>query len=117
MKIKYKPNFGLRVEATLGNTYPAQIGDALEVEVNGNTPVNGIGRLEGIVEVDEVLVSNSLVRLYVEDTREYVDEMLTDANGKFLFDGLNMNKKYFLVANDPIKKYEYRVSSRRIPVI
>lgn len=117
MKIVYKPDFGLDVTATLGSAYIAPNGLSVDAEMNGNTKFTGLGTLEGVVKVKDILSPGALVRLYEEESREYIAETITDSDGNFSFSGLNPDKKYFMVANDQLSIYEYRVTSRRVPVL
>lgn len=119
MKISYTPFYGLRADIRLNETY-VQPGNNFELKMEGGTAANGIDRrgfIQGTVRAEGVVLESAVVRLYLEETRQCVGEMVTDATGVFRFDGLNISKLFFLTTVDPIGKYEYLVSSRRKPTI
>lgn len=118
MKIPYQPPHGSKVNFKLNSSF-VDPEDGFEFKMEGGTEANGIdqsGYIQGTVRAQGTTLENATVRIYLERNKMFLGETTTDGTGKYRFDGLNISEKYFLMAIDPIEKYEFLVSSRRIPV-
>ena len=85
--------------------------------VTGNGVGFGLGVLSGTVTVRGVVQAGAIVLLFDEETNAYVDSTTTNSSGVFSFSGLAEEKQFFMVIKEPTGLWEYRVSSRRTPVV
>jgi hypothetical protein len=75
----------------------------------------GFGTLSGIYRIRGVAAANVHVRVFSEETGEYLGKVDTDANGGFTIPNVNKDHQFNLVFREPSGAWEDRVSSRRIP--
>lgn len=75
----------------------------------------GFGTLSGIYRIRGVAAANVHVRVFSEETGEYLGQVDTDANGGFTIPNVNKDHQFNLVFREPSGAWEDRVSSRRIP--
>lgn len=59
--------------------------------------VDATGYIAGVVKLEGVVQKNTLVKLYYEPNGKYVSETITDANGLFIFRGLEVGQPYYTV--------------------
>lgn len=76
----------------------------------------GNGLLSGIYRIEGVATPNAILRVFAEDTHEYLGQVQTNASGLFTINNLNTTKQFYIVVRDPNSLWEDRVSSRRTPV-
>ena len=76
----------------------------------------GDGKLQGFYKIKDRPVEGTIVRVFAEETDEYLGEVTTNSIGAFLVPNLDKTKKFYLVFRDPYGLWEDRVSSRRTPV-
>ena len=84
--------------------------------VTGNGVGFGLGVLSGTVTVRGVVQAGAIVLLFDEETNAYVNSTTTNASGVYTFNGLP-DRQFFMVIKEPTGLWEYRVSSRRTPVV
>lgn len=89
----------------------------VESRVTDNGVGFGLGVLSGTVTVRGVVQAGAIVLLFDEETNAYVNSTTSDASGIFSFSGLPENRQFFMVFKEPTGLWEYRVSSRRTPVV
>ena len=115
--IPYNPPYGEDTNFTIYNDiYVVPDGDKADFRINGGTMFEGNGVLSGVVRVDGENQIGCIVSLYSEKTQEYLTSSVTDSNGMFVFEHLNTEELFYIVAKEPSGAWEYRVSSRRKPV-
>lgn len=76
----------------------------------------GSGTLSGTVTVRGAIQAGAIVLLFDELTGQYVNSTVSDGSGIFTFTGLP-DRQFFMVFKEPTGLWEYRVSSRRTPVV
>lgn len=76
----------------------------------------GNGVLSGLINVDGANVEGAEIICMEEDTLNIAVISYTEFDGTFSITDLDPNKRYFLVVKEPTGAWEYRVSSRRIPI-
>ena len=105
----------LHPNITITPFYVAPDADAVDFGV-GQGDFSGSGVLSGTVRVQGEPGANFTAILFDEITHTKVAETATDSMGHFSFTGLEKAYKYYIVFKSPDGLWEYRVSSRRIPV-
>lgn len=82
----------------------------------GQGDFSGTGVLSGTVRVQGEPGENFTAILFDEQTHAKISETASDSTGHFSFTGLEKAYKYYIVFKSPDGLWEYRVSSRRVPV-
>lgn len=75
----------------------------------------GFAELAGTYRIRGENVGQVDVKVFSEQTGEYLGHVDTDANGQFRIPNVNPDHKFTLVFREPSGLWEDRVSSRRIP--
>lgn len=75
----------------------------------------GYGELAGAYRIRGENVGAVEVKVYSEETEEFLGQVLTDSNGQFRVSNVNSNHLFTLVFREPSGGWEDHVSSRRIP--
>lgn len=115
--IPYHPPYGKDANFRIySDIYTAPPGGFANFFINGGTRFEGSGVLSGVVRVNDELQTDCIVSLYSEDTQELLQSTTTNASGEFIFEGLNTEELFYIVAKEPSNAWEYRISSRRKPI-
>lgn len=77
----------------------------------------GYGELAGSYRIRGESVGAVEVKVYSEQTGEYLGMVMTDVNGQFSIPNVNKNHQFALVFREPSGLWEDRVSSRRLPEV
>ena len=77
----------------------------------------GYGELAGTYRIRGETVGGVEVRVFSEQTGEYLGMVMTDSSGRFSIPNVNKAHLFALVFREPSGAWEDRVSSRRLPEI
>ena len=75
----------------------------------------GFGELAGAYRIRGENIGEVEVKVFSEQTGEYLGQVKTNANGQFTIPNVNKDHLFTLVFREPSGAWEDRVSSRRIP--
>lgn len=75
----------------------------------------GFGELAGAYRIRGENIGEVEVKVFSEQTGEYLGQVKTNVNGQFSIPNVNSDHKFNLVFREPTGAWEDRVSSRRIP--
>ena len=75
----------------------------------------GFGELAGAYRIRGENIGEVEVKVFSEQTGEYLGQVTTNLNGQFSIPNVNPNHLFTLVFREPTGAWEDRVSSRRIP--
>ncbi len=75
----------------------------------------GFGELAGAYRIRGENIGEVEVKVFSEQTGEYLGQVKTNVNGQFTIPNVNPNHLFALVFREPTGAWEDRVSSRRIP--
>ena len=107
----------IQAQFRISPDYEVPDGEAVNFVI-GETDFSGRGVLSGSVMLQGTIVQGYTVDLFEEETQQHVASTISNASGYFEFTNLEHTYKYYLVVKQPGSgDWEYRISSRRIPVV
>ena len=75
----------------------------------------GYGTLAGVYRITGSIVEGVSVRVFSEESNEFLGEVFTDSTGQFTVPNVSDSHSFYLVFREPSGAWEDRVSSRRFP--
>ena len=119
----YSPHF-TEIDSNLSPGYIPPTGDGLlNFNVVIRRTVDGIfdsvnpGIIAGITRIAGEYVAGVEVSLHAERNNVHVGTVKSDEDGRFIFEGLDKNSKFYVIMKTPKSSgFEYQISSSRNPV-
>ena len=96
--------------------------EAINVGVSGSVPqirgtFAGDAEISGTISIESEPIQNAIVRLHHADTGQLLRSTVSDGIGDYEFLNVKRDALYDVVAEDPNKLWEKKVSSRRSPFV